>query len=38
MSADLFPCEGLHLVPKVFDVRVWNRIVKEFFDDWREVG
>ena len=28
LSADLFPCEGLHLVPKVFDVSFWNRIVK----------
>ena len=35
---DLFPGEGLHLVPKVFDVRVGNGIVKEFLDDWSEVG
>src|SRR5215471_17822792 len=38
LSTDLFSCEALHLVSKIFDVSVWNRIVKQFFDDRREVG
>lgn len=35
---DLFPGEGLHFPSKVFDVSVGGRIVKEFLDDWSEVG
>jgi hypothetical protein len=33
-----FPGEGLHFVSKIFEVSVGNRIVKEFLDDWFEVG
>src|SRR5260370_42329354 len=35
---DLFCGEGLHFAAKIFDVSVGNRIVKEFLDDWPEVG
>src|SRR5215469_16023030 len=35
---DLFLGEGLHFAPKVFDVSVGNRIVKEFLDHWPKVG
>src|SRR5271167_3411075 len=38
LLGDLFSCEELHFVPKIFDVSVGNRIVKEFLDDWSEVG
>src|SRR5438067_13135086 len=38
LPGELLPCEALHFVPKVFDVIVGNRIVKEFFDDWSEVS
>ena len=35
---DFFPDEGLDFAAKVFDVSVGNRIVKEFLDNWPEVG
>jgi hypothetical protein len=38
LPADLFPGEGPHFAPKVFDASVGNGIVEDFLDDRPEVG
>src|SRR5215469_8534964 len=38
LPGKLLPGETLHFAPKVFDVILWNGIVKQFLNDWSEVS